>query len=344
MTEDDTVLPAIHLNTRNMQQGNVTDESSKVIYVRSCFCYYQSTDKPYCPLHKDACGIPHTLDTDIPVGCYSSNSRTILIRNAWPVILLWYGALVIFMLCTQQGRNARHYVCVKCCNSSLNHELIDRMMRPSPSRSPRGLFGTRWRRRQQPQDVMMLDELQQATMTTRQTIDTNELLPTQLALKTRRYVSPTGDDDTSQSTPEEEEVSCTICFAEIQHGDRIGALPCEHTFHVDCLKSWLTRRNVCPLCQIPNVAVPRYPQQPQHNNETTNDEALEEEVGHPAQESTESTVQDTMVQQSAAVETISTESAREGEEETTDRVQWWRSANDNFRGRTILHRRNQNAP
>jgi len=30
--------------------------------------------------------------------------------------------------------------------------------------------------------------------------------------------------------------SCTICFVPLEDGDRVGALPCTHVFHVDCLK------------------------------------------------------------------------------------------------------------
>jgi Ring finger domain len=55
-----------------------------------------------------------------------------------------------------------------------------------------------------------------------------------------------------------EEPSCTICYLSIDDGDRVGALECDHVFHVDCLKTWLTRRNVCPLCLMENVATPQY--------------------------------------------------------------------------------------
>jgi hypothetical protein len=40
--------------------------------------------------------------------------------------------------------------------------------------------------------------------------------------------------------------------------DHIGELPCDHLFHVECLKMWLPRKNVCPLCQTKEVAMPRY--------------------------------------------------------------------------------------
>ena len=48
--------------------------------------------------------------------------------------------------------------------------------------------------------------------------------------------------------------TCSICFVDLVDGDRMGVLPCKHIFHVACLKKWLRRRNVCPLCLHPDVA------------------------------------------------------------------------------------------
>lgn len=50
---------------------------------------------------------------------------------------------------------------------------------------------------------------------------------------------------------DDDEVLCTICMVDIEDGDRVGALPCDHLFHAECLKEWIRRRNVCPLCQDP---------------------------------------------------------------------------------------------
>jgi Ring finger domain len=50
--------------------------------------------------------------------------------------------------------------------------------------------------------------------------------------------------------------SCMICFAVVFEGERVGIMPnCDHIFHSKCLKDWLKRRNVCPLCLDANVAV-----------------------------------------------------------------------------------------
>jgi len=56
------------------------------------------------------------------------------------------------------------------------------------------------------------------------------------------------DDDTFE---------CTICLTEVEEGDRVGILSCQHIFHAECLQQWISRRNVCPLCQDPDIASPR---------------------------------------------------------------------------------------
>jgi hypothetical protein len=58
-------------------------------------------------------------------------------------------------------------------------------------------------------------------------------------------------NDDSRSITSYDEPSCTICFAPLEEGDRIGDLPCNHEFHVDCLKTWVQRKNACPLCNVP---------------------------------------------------------------------------------------------
>mmetsp|Transcript_14572 Transcript_14572/g.20784 ORF Transcript_14572/g.20784 Transcript_14572/m.20784 type:complete len:448 (+) Transcript_14572:78-1421(+) len=62
------------------------------------------------------------------------------------------------------------------------------------------------------------------------------------------------DGTTTISNSEHEEVSCTICMAPFQHADRVGDLKCNHLFHIECLKEWVKWRNVCPLCQEPDIA------------------------------------------------------------------------------------------
>jgi hypothetical protein len=99
-------------------------------------------------------------------------------------------------------------------------------------------------------------------------IANEERRPTQLALKTRVYheanepenkmIASSPDEEIRDEVGDGETLDCTICFGSIENGERIGALPCDHIFHVECLKSWLTRRAVCPLCQRTDVVQPLY--------------------------------------------------------------------------------------
>jgi len=42
---------------------------------------------------------------------------------------------------------------------------------------------------------------------------------------------------------------CTVCQENYQVGDKITHLPCNHSFHRDCLVQWLHHRDTCPLCR-----------------------------------------------------------------------------------------------
>lgn len=77
--------------------------------------------------------------------------------------------------------------------------------------------------------------------------------------ETRRDVHEEDDEDVNQHDDHDDNDAddldgCMICFAPLCDGDRVGSLPCKHLFHVHCLKTWLKRRNVCPLCLCEEAA------------------------------------------------------------------------------------------
>lgn len=44
--------------------------------------------------------------------------------------------------------------------------------------------------------------------------------------------------------------SCPVCLEDFVEGiTEVRALPCEHFFHDECLKSWLNQSKTCPLCR-----------------------------------------------------------------------------------------------
>ncbi|KAK1296834.1 E3 ubiquitin-protein ligase RING1-like [Acorus calamus] len=51
-------------------------------------------------------------------------------------------------------------------------------------------------------------------------------------------------------TEAEETKECAICNDEMRAGTRATRMPCRHTYHGECIKRWLARRNSCPLCRF----------------------------------------------------------------------------------------------
>ncbi|KAK1405756.1 putative E3 ubiquitin-protein ligase HIP1 [Heracleum sosnowskyi] len=47
----------------------------------------------------------------------------------------------------------------------------------------------------------------------------------------------------------EEREPCCICQDEYNNEDDLGELECGHSFHAECIKKWLTRKNLCPICK-----------------------------------------------------------------------------------------------
>jgi hypothetical protein len=66
--------------------------------------------------------------------------------------------------------------------------------------------------------------------------------------------------------------SCSICLDEYEVGEHIRVLPCQHTFHSECIFPWLTERSpTCPLCKAMFEAV-------KYDEETREEEGGEDEV------------------------------------------------------------------
>lgn len=42
---------------------------------------------------------------------------------------------------------------------------------------------------------------------------------------------------------------CSICLDKYKKRDKIVDLECNHVFHKDCIKLWLTNNNSCPQCR-----------------------------------------------------------------------------------------------
>lgn len=140
--------------------------------------------------------------------------------------------------------------------------MADRIIVESPGRARRILLSTGARRRAEMEGIPLAAILEDPSFFTSKEKCRR---PTQLKLKTCVYHADGDNGDIIASEDETGEVSCVICFSGIDDGDRVGALNCKHIFHVDCLKSWLVRRNTCPLCQQPEAAQPLYDEDAKHS-------------------------------------------------------------------------------
>ena len=47
------------------------------------------------------------------------------------------------------------------------------------------------------------------------------------------------------------ENECSICHEQLMQD--VNVLPCSHRFHNECIESWITSHNSCPLCRAPIV-------------------------------------------------------------------------------------------
>ena len=42
---------------------------------------------------------------------------------------------------------------------------------------------------------------------------------------------------------------CAICLIDLRPGCEVRRLPCAHTFHAECVATWLRSKSTCPLCR-----------------------------------------------------------------------------------------------
>lgn len=68
-----------------------------------------------------------------------------------------------------------------------------------------------------------------------------------MRLKQRKYISLT-DEPPSEVEP------CCICQEDYVEEEYVGRLDCGHDFHTDCIKKWLTLKNLCPICRTTGLA------------------------------------------------------------------------------------------
>lgn len=58
----------------------------------------------------------------------------------------------------------------------------------------------------------------------------------------------------TKTTRDDSECKCLVCQCEYETGEQLCRLPCQHTFHADCVKPWLMKKDICPYCRQSIVA------------------------------------------------------------------------------------------
>lgn len=57
-------------------------------------------------------------------------------------------------------------------------------------------------------------------------------------------------------------VHCPICLADYVADERVRTLPCAHSYHADCIDTWLGSCNSCPLCRQQSITITTTPSPP----------------------------------------------------------------------------------
>ena len=231
--------------------------------------------------------------------CKSNNQKhscfyVCFVSQIWPLMLLWYLCFILFVCCSYKGRQAILFCCSKCI-PTLNGALVDRMLQRQRQQFT---LANIWRQAARARmwnnntrtnnndngdnengdngenetndngdNVEETDQEQPLEQSQQSNIQSMfQRPPTALELKTKKFdfsMIHNGDDENNEAYDEDDHC-CTICFVPLEEGDRIGDLSCNHLFHVDCLKSWVQRKNTCPLCAAP-MATPSN-KSSRHNN------------------------------------------------------------------------------
>jgi hypothetical protein len=274
-------------------KGNETTKPD-YFYARECGCHFPRNPIVYCPFVTDSCLIP--VEEGALPGCKSRQDGGSVSLGYLLEMIVVVGFAILFLcflLPGGTGAHARDFVIQSCCYRKWNEVVVDRIMRNDLARvhdfSRIYLMNLRTHHEdgdgnhrhdenqhqnlEQPQnndagdnggsnqnDTMTPQGGRQASRLSLQNMFAAERQPTSLVLKTRRYRKHHEErlEEIGVVVEEDDVASCAICFVTFADGDRTGVLPCRHVFHANCLKMWLKRKNVCPLCQRKEVAKPQY--------------------------------------------------------------------------------------
>lgn len=257
-------------NNKNATISRRLDEEEHLVRRCSCRRWRSSeNDVVYCPLTTSHCGTYRKPELhDLPLGCLTPAKNETLNSILFLIIFVWLMIVLCCLFTSRRGIELMNY-CLNKCFPRYNSYVANRMLRRNPDLA-REMIRTHVALRRQIME-RRLDAVAPGLVMgdDNDGRDNERRRPTSLALKTtifRKDGDDNGGEGTSHSenykfTVEEDDdydSSCIICFQPLEDGDRVGMLTCKHILHAECLKSWLKRRNVCPLCNARDAATPRF--------------------------------------------------------------------------------------
>ncbi len=198
---------------------------------RKCICDKQEN---YCFVShgENMCSVKRWgREKDVTL-CYKSTRSTgTFFRQFWFPIIFFMTFVIIMPFGTVIGRNAMGFL-LSPCFPCLTERRIDRMVQ---------------------NEVNAIT--QRFEMETSFDRDDGMVELTVLKLRKKSVPESTKKNE-DRSTCSVDEHICLICMATLDEGEIVGDLSCGHSYHVDCLKEWLKRKNACPLCNT-QVADPQ---------------------------------------------------------------------------------------
>jgi hypothetical protein len=223
---------------------------------RACDCYtsrYSDNVTYYCPLDRNYCYSPTGFVTNVgPPSCVNESSKRSVAQLILPFVEVMFCLVGIGLIFSVPGIHA-----LSCFPSHTlpcwNKVAARYMIRRNPERAYGILRNYFLRGLDQPSSVAnhRAEELRRRLVL---------YVPAlRLSLKTAKFNSSIPKPNGSASMNGDDVVhdhTCSICFVDLNDGDRVPLIPCAHLFHVECLKTWLKRRNTCPLCLQPDIAQP----------------------------------------------------------------------------------------
>jgi hypothetical protein len=232
------------------------EQDIEFFQARECGCFQPKYDAVFCPLAVSMC----QTTTSGPLQCVSDSRRSIAgwyyqpwyCKSAALFGTLFFFGLCYALFCGQMGGNAMVFLVAKLM-PSWNENAVDRFIEDDPVQA-RAILDTYFAER--PEELPKKKR--------------------KLMLKTKIYAvdvsSSASDENGEEDCTSEHAQECSICFGELENGDRVGALSCKHIFRKysrcppilqekrwskkllnytdsDCLVRWVKQRNGCPLCQ-----------------------------------------------------------------------------------------------